>query len=267
MAAVWPIVRGFFWPLGNIAFLLTQPLVKENDGHVKDGKKVSAAQAFASSPVAFTFSEHLAVQVSTWQKLIIAAIIWAYFVDLEGARRGDLAWLSTIILRDLAITYYHAGLQDFMGSSAFSPFSRALKAYKYNPQPPRDAQMLWDMGWSTLSTVISSLFEAWALRGWVTGSLALPAGCVPGDAWYTSPATWLLLLSMPYWRLSHFFLCVRGQGAGRWGAGASPTPPCQQEPHPPPSPHTLTHPAPPSQPAPLHAQVVPGRQGRREALL
>ena len=260
MAAVWPIVRGFFWPLGNIAFMLTQPLVKENDGHIKDGKKVSAAVAFASTPVAGTFTEHLAVQVSTWQKLIIAAILWAYFVDLEGARRGDLAWLSTIVLRDLAITYYHAGLQDFVGSSVFSPFSARLKAYKYNPAPPRDAQMLWDMGWSTLSTVISSLFEAWAVRGWVTGSLALPAGCVPGDAWYTSPFTWALLLSMPYWRLSHFFFvrCAPPRGAPLRAAlllTRHATPPRRPLPPPPPA------------AAPLHAQVVPGRQGRRQALL
>ena len=218
----WNVVRGAFWPIGNIAFLATQPLVEKNDGHVDKvtGKKVSAADAFGSKPVADTFLEHVSVQTSTWPKLVLAAVLWAYFVDLEGAKRGDWAWLFSIIKRDLAITWFCAGLQDFMGSSMFSPFSAKLQAYKYNPEPPKTRQLIWDCFWSNCSTIISSLFEAWALRGWVQGSLAIPQGCTPGDAWWTSPATLLLLLSMPYWRLTHFYFLHRSMH--KWYPGMAP---------------------------------------------
>jgi len=189
--------------------------VKANEFPVKNASgevtgKGSASVAFASKPVANSLKDHLAVQVSTWQKLLWAAAVWYWFTDMEGAKRGDWEWVLSIIVRDVAITLYHGGLWDVLVYSPYSPFRKFLAPYKYNEKYPDASRFVHDLCWSLCSTVISSLFEAWTLYHWVQGSLGLPAGAHPRDSWWTNTTTILWLLSMPYWRLGHFFFLHRG---------------------------------------------------------
>lgn len=219
---VWDVVRGMFWPVGNLAVMMFTTPTKEGEFLMKDGKtKASAADAFGSKPIANTLKDHLAVQFGTIQKLLWAAVVWYYFTDLEGAKRGDFAWLSTILVRDILITLYHGGVWDLVVYSPYSPFRKFLKSYKFNPEYPNTGRFFHDLFWSLCSTVISSLFEAWTLRQWVGGvSLGMPLGAHTHDTWWRDGATLAWLVTMPYWRLGHFFFLHRSMH--KWFPGRQP---------------------------------------------
>ena len=217
-SAVWGAVRGFFWPLGNFAVMLLTSPTKHGEFPIKakhGGKATpgTAANSFASEPVANTLADHAAVQIATLQKLVWAYFMWAYFTDAAGARAwatgasADLTWLKVIVLRDLCITLYHAGFWDLVVYAPFSPFRPFLSHYKFkHGEYPSAARFAHDIFFSLLSTLISSLMEAALYVGWV-GAAQVRGGAAPGDAWWRSAATWGWLLSMPYWRLLHFY-CI-----------------------------------------------------------
>ena len=87
---------------------------------------------------------------------------------------------------------------------------------KFNPAYPKASQLPHDIFWSLVSTVISSLWEIAILHAWARGvvSLATPAH------WWSDPATLAWLISMPYWRLSHFFFVHRAMH--KWGTTSVP---------------------------------------------
>lgn len=98
-------------------------------------------------------------------------------------------------------------------------FRNQMQGYKFNPVYPKLSQIVHDVFWSTMSTIISSLGEAAVLWAWANGRATVytaPAGV----AWYQDTATVLWLLSMPYWRLAHFYVLHRGMH--RWNTKSIP---------------------------------------------
>jgi hypothetical protein len=110
-----------------------------------------------------------------------------------------------IFLADLLITVCVAGFWDTLLYSKLSPLRKTMHGVKFNPAYPKESQLPHDIFWTLCSTVVSSLFEAAVLHLWATGVITLVA---PAD-WWAHGATVAWLLTMPYWRLTHFFFVHR----------------------------------------------------------
>ena len=218
------------WPLNSLAASSVASLRKSPAEIAKEG---GAAVAFKGKGVADTLEDHLGVLTGTLPKLAVAQLVWfaLNWARDGGARFATLeprGWVAEIVLRDLVITYVTAGFCDWKWSSA-SPFHEAYSSLKFTPSYAHAetrmllglpvSQLAHDMFWSTCSTLISSAMEVAVLHAWATGGaglgalgglLAAPfaAGAMSGAsvaAWWTHVPTLLWLLSMPYWRLAHFY--------------------------------------------------------------
>lgn len=199
------------WPLSNMAAMATSP-AKPNP--------VPAAKRYPAKPVADTLEDHVGVQVATLPKLAVAAAVWHWQVASIGSKAATLSadWILPIVLRDLALTWAIAGGWDFTLYSQWSPFYETMKQHKLNPVYPKPKQFAHDAFWSTVSTVLSSGFEVALLHLWAVGALAVTA--VAGDAWWAHVPTLAWLLSMPYWRIVHFYVVHRGMH--KWGTKSIP---------------------------------------------
>jgi lathosterol oxidase len=98
-----------------------------------------------------------------------------------------------------------AGTWDFLLYSSYSPVYTKMSQYKFNPVYPKAKQIAHDMFWVLVSTLISSVFEILLLHAYATGQLTYANPTV----WWSDLATILWLLSMPYWRLAHFYIVHR----------------------------------------------------------
>ena len=213
------------WPLNSLAASAVPSLRKSEAAIKAEG---GAAVAFKGKGVADTLEDHLGVLTGTLPKLLVAQIVWhllawatkgtARFATLDLSAKG---WVAEIVLRDLVITWLTASFCDWKWSSS-SPFHASYASLKFTPSYAHNetrrllgfipvSQLAHDMFWSTCSTLISSAMEVAVLHAWATGAAAPFAfGAMSGAsvaAWWTHWPTVLWLLSMPYWRLAHFF-CV-----------------------------------------------------------
>jgi len=226
-----PAVRGLLWPVGNLLTMASLPSTPAS-GHGPDSK-TPAASHFSGKPVADTFLDHLAVQLSTLPKLALAAFVWARLSGgaswAASAAALDREWVLSIFIRDMAMTWLIAGSWEALLYSQYSPFSARLKGHKLNPSPPSSRSDRWpftnphahDAFWSTVSTLIWSAMEVATAHYWAVGRVALPAGgAAPGDAWWLNTATLVWLGTMPYWRLAHFFAVHRAMH--KWFPGRAP---------------------------------------------
>jgi sterol desaturase/sphingolipid hydroxylase (fatty acid hydroxylase superfamily) len=170
-------------------------------------KDKSAADAFAGKPVANTLWDHIGVQLGTWPKLFVALLVYSYyFPSIEACKVLSQDWIKMILVRDLVITYLTAGFWDSM---MYFVFREQMRGFKFNPRYPQASQFVHDVFWSTCSTIISSAVEVWILHWYAIGKFSfytLPEGV----QWFQDTATLLWLLSMPYWRLAHFYTIHRG---------------------------------------------------------
>ena len=205
------------WPLSAIVKLAVPSLRKTPEDIKAAG---GAAIAFKGKGVADTLEDHVSVFTGTFPKLVFAHFVWASLAwSLDGGARFatlDRAWIVPIVVRDLLITFATAWFCDFLAYNPSSGFAfKTLADYKFDAGYYADkrpetllgvfktTQMVHDMFWSLLSTVISSGFEVAALHAWATGRLAISA---PMDApYWRDAATLAWLLTMPYWRLAHFY--------------------------------------------------------------
>ncbi len=194
------MVASLFWPASNIALAAV----------MKPEKAETADARFAGKPVANTVADHINVELATLPKLALAALAMYYtypsdltpFANL-GLNAATWTAVRPILLRDLAITWLAAGFWDYIVS--FSPLAGKFAGNKFNPEVASSKQRAHDMFWSHVSTVMSTGFEVAILRWYALGvySPASPA------VWWKDVPTLLWVLSMPYWRITHFFVVHR----------------------------------------------------------
>ena len=231
MAQLPPILRGLFWPLGNLVALASLPPTPAK-GFGSDGS-VPPATHFSGKAIADTPMDHVGVQLSTLPKLALAVLVWALFSGgsswAASAEALDREWMALIFTRDMIITWLIAGGWEFVVYSQYSPFSARLRGHKLNPDMPSARADRWpfanqhahDCFWSCCSTLISSAMEIAVAHAWATGCAALPpSGAAPGDAWWRDATTICWLATMPYWRLAHFFVVHRSMH--KWFPGRAP---------------------------------------------
>jgi len=208
-------------------------VLSKKEGFGPDGK-VPASTHFAGKPVADTPMDHLSVQLSTLPKLALAAYLWMHWcsgLTKEAAASFDPDWMKSVIVRDLIITWLVAGGWDTLVYSRFSPFFARLRGHKLNPVEPvnvgtRDTFVLsitrWqfahDAFWSTMSTLISSAAEIALAHAYATGRLG--GWAEPGGSWWLNKATLAWIVTMPYWRLAHFYTIHRAMH--KWFPGRAP---------------------------------------------
>jgi sterol desaturase/sphingolipid hydroxylase (fatty acid hydroxylase superfamily) len=236
-------LTAFSWPLNAIAAASIPSLRKSKEDIDRESGGKGAGVTFKGKPVADTLEDHVNVFTATVPKLAVGALVWLHLNwSLDGGKRfADLRWNADwvigIFIRDLIITWATASFCDFFSYDENSPFYEVMKDFKFSRVPVvndkgkevgtspkytnRDTRQLLgfipvsqqahDMFWSTLSTLISSAIEVLVLHRWATDASAVrPAELMTGGsamAWWLHRATLLWLLSMPYWRLGHFF-CV-----------------------------------------------------------
>ena len=206
------------WPVSNLLAISSRtPERASADG---------ADEKFAGQPVA-PLSTHLAVQAGGLPRLILALACWSALPDAAALATLSWSWVAPIIARDLAVTLCVAGFWDAAIYSSLSPWASRTAALKYNAAKPRDAQFTHDMFWSLVSTLISAAAEVALLHAWARG--ALPAALAPAAlpaVWWRHGPTLFWVLSMPYFRIVHFFCIHRAMHANfvvpllGWDVGA-----------------------------------------------
>lgn len=211
------------YPLNFFLYASTPSLRSKDPQTIK--KEGGAAIAFKGKGVANTLEDHLGVFTGTVPKLFLAHFIWLGLNwASEKAKYAEFSqsWIVSIILRDLFLTYVVASFCDFVAYNKASPWYSTLKDFKFSPtyadQRPEKllgiipvTQTVHDMFWSTVSTLIVAAIEIYTLNAWATGKLPLnaPMPSNNGD-WWRDMATVIWVLTMPYWRLAHFFFVHRG---------------------------------------------------------
>ena len=213
-------LRGMLWPVGNIIEMASLPAAPAKGFGISED--VPASSHFAGKPVADTLGDHLGVQLGTLPKLALAAALWwgmRNIISQQKATEFDSDYVKYVVIRDLVITWCVAGFWDTLMHSHSSPFFARMRGHKLNPIEPTTVgsrtqcivarwQFAHDAFWSTCSTLISSVFElalfyhyAKSAASWVQ----------PGatDSWYTHVPTIAWALTMPYWRLAHFYTVHR----------------------------------------------------------
>jgi hypothetical protein len=116
------------WPVGQIVAMAldraTTPAAGAPDGRAAKGQ-----------PFYTKFSEHASVAIAGIPKLLVAI---ACYYSLAGwrdfARVLAAGWIVRIFARDLAITLFTGGLQDFLLYSAASPFFASMQRHKFNEE-------------------------------------------------------------------------------------------------------------------------------------
>jgi sterol desaturase/sphingolipid hydroxylase (fatty acid hydroxylase superfamily) len=206
------------WPVSNLLAISSRaPEPASPDG---------ADAKFAGQPVA-PLSTHLAVQAGGLPRLILALACWSALPGADVLATLSWSWVAPIVLRDLAVTLCVAGFWDAAIYSSLSPWASRTAALKFNPAKPRDAQFAHDMFWSLVSTLVSAAAEVALLHAWARG--ALPAALAPAAlpaVWWRHGPTLFWVLSMPYFRILHFFCIHRAMHAGLvvpllgWDVGA-----------------------------------------------
>jgi len=189
-------VLGAGWPVSNTAALalgygLPEPRA---DGSGSD-------ELYVGKPVANTWRDHLAAQLGSVPRLLMALFCWYLMPDIAALKTLSVSWILPIVARDLAVTIAVAGLWDFLLYSQWSPLRAKAHPAKFNPKYPSFVQIKHDIAWSLCSTLLSSAWEIAVLHAWARGyiALSLPA------TWWLDWATWAWLLTTIYWRLAHFY--------------------------------------------------------------
>ena len=239
-----PIIQtlsALVWPLNSLVASAVPSLRRSKEDIAAAG---GAAVSFKGKGAFDAFEDHLGVLTGTLPKLYVAAAVWWWGLGgwADGGARFrelDRSWVLSVVIRDLLITYATAGFCDWKWSGS-GPFFEVYKAFKFDKEyeagkPQRRPLLglfavpqIWhDVFWSTCSTLISSAIEVACLHAWATAWAARGAAAFAGDAmvgasagsWWLHTATLLWLLSMPYWRLGHFY-CVHRM-MHRWNTRSS----------------------------------------------
>jgi hypothetical protein len=169
------------------------------------GVKETPEQTYGKGkPYTLKPADHLGILAGVFPRFLLAVYVLYTLPDVVTAATIG-PWILRIILRDLAITTVIAGGWDALLYSKYSPLRSKMHAVKFNPAYPKETQLPHDIFWSLCSTVISSLFEAAVLHFSATGVISL----ADPPEWWKHGATLAWLLSMPYWRLTHFFFVHR----------------------------------------------------------
>lgn len=204
------------WPLSTLLAIAVTPPAPA--GAPPPSKR------FAVGPVMSSPFEHLVLVVSAAWKVIFAAAVY-YAMPFDAAAAAALAprWIASIAARDVLITWATGGLWDFLHLSPYSPLFATLQPVKFKPEAPRAGQISHDAFWGTASALVSTAWEIAIAHAHATRRLA--PGAVPGDAWWADARTLLLLLSLPYAQIVHFYAthrlmhnwCARRRrGPGAW---------------------------------------------------
>eukprot|EP01116_Phalansterium_solitarium_P004595 TRINITY_DN15628_c0_g1_i1.p1 TRINITY_DN15628_c0_g1~~TRINITY_DN15628_c0_g1_i1.p1 ORF type:complete len:319 (-),score=81.01 TRINITY_DN15628_c0_g1_i1:455-1411(-) len=183
-------VKGAFWPHPQVADMFA----------IKPGQEPPKQQRI---PISASFPEHVALQFACVPRLLLA-IAWWYLADVDQAREFRSGWILQIIARDLFVTFFTAGLWDFLLYSSLSPVKERMAKYKFNPVYPSNKQLAHDISWATCATLTSSAIEIVAMHLWATGKVPYSASFWRYPAWN---AIWLF--TMPYWRICHFYFIHR----------------------------------------------------------
>ncbi|KAI9026307.1 hypothetical protein DFJ74DRAFT_36362 [Hyaloraphidium curvatum] len=151
-------------------------------------------------PIADDWRDHFLTVGAVLPRLWISALAWhveadANFRDAVGDRR---ALFLRILLRDALITFGIAVPWDFL----FHRLKRdRLAATKYNRTYSQ--RFAADAFWTGCSVLVMAVIEMWCwVRVWGPKGRA----AYPGNGLGTV-AGWLWVLSMPYWRIAHFY-CI-----------------------------------------------------------
>ncbi len=226
MAAVLKYAAPAAWPLLHVAAMLALPAGGDNKSAGAGDKPAAPPPPAAPRAKGYTLSPlaHAQVVFASLPKLAVALAAYAALGPLSNWAALTLPLVAAVVLRDLAVTWATAEGWHWVVTS--SPMAAALGAVKYNPAPPKPAQVNSERFWSSVSTLISSALELSLLWTWANvaaGTLPawVPAGVaawVPRPAWETwfpGSSLWLhaptvaWVVAMPYIRITHFYFVHR----------------------------------------------------------
>jgi sterol desaturase/sphingolipid hydroxylase (fatty acid hydroxylase superfamily) len=142
--------------------------------------------------------DYVGVLGSLVKDILLGVLFYWYTMDISAAKEWSFSWVFPIIVRDMLLSFIVAGGWDHL--MYFSSFSKKLEKYKMNPKYPPPAQYYHDMFFTVLATLTASALEIVVMRLWATGYLPYYAGFWQYPIWSVG-----LIVTMPYWRLGHFF--------------------------------------------------------------
>jgi lathosterol oxidase len=203
------------WPLSTfLAIYLTPPAL---------ASALPPSKRFAVGPVMSSPWEHIVLVVSSFWKVFFAVAVYHYMpLDLSAAAVFAPDWMISIILRNVAITWFTGILWDWLHLSNYSPLYATLQHVKFSSTPTRKGQIPHDALWATASAFIAAAWEIIITHGWAVGRLPLHTTV---EAWWLHVPTLLLLVTLPYVQIVHFYFIHRfmhnwfprqGRNGGMW---------------------------------------------------
>lgn len=174
---------------------------------------------FKGKPVANSIQDFLGIETGAFPKFLVALAICTYFFDftqMDKYRTFSQDWIIPVVVRCLLVNWIIAGTWDFLMYSKYSPLFEIMKPYKFNTVYPSGWQIFHDFCFSTCSTLISAGMEIYLLNAWATNKLPLNPVAAAGTPWYADNTTLVWLVSMPFWRLAHFYMVHRMMHPWHW---------------------------------------------------
>ena len=167
------------------------------------------SKRFAVGPIMSTPWEHIVLIVSSAWKVLFAAAVYYYMpLNLSAAAEFQPRWMLSVLLRNVAITWVTGALWDWLHLSTTSPLYTMLQRVKFSSVPPRKGQIPHDVVWATVSAIVAALWEILITHGWAMGRLPLHTSTVK-NAWWLHVPTLLLLSTLPYVQIVHFYFIHR----------------------------------------------------------
>lgn|ERR1711988_319707 len=182
------VVSALCWPVPS--------LFKMGFGSTAPKVKPAAKDHLFFSPI-----EQLVLECASTFKVLLAVLFWN-LIDFSACKTLQLDWTLAIVVRDVTLALVVAGGWDYI--LYFSPLKDRLHRYKINPSYPSSKQFQHDMFWTLISTLISSVLEIIVLHCFATEVLSFQSNFVEHLWWNV-----LWILSMPYWRIAHFYFIHR----------------------------------------------------------
>ena len=191
--------NGAIFPIGNLISMMV----------MKEGAKPS--EPFKAPDFQKTIFEILNTVIGITPKLVLAILFWTDIISpLESgaAVEFDWNWMRPIIVRDLIFAIAFCGSWDWLLYSDKSPWKYQMQPFKMNVNQPPTNQIYHDVLFTVLSTICASVVEIGGLH-FLANKYSPEVDYYSLSLMFSDMFSIALLVTLTYWRLTHFYIVHR----------------------------------------------------------
>jgi len=188
MSFIFNLIKPCLFPINNILVMATKNFSKDFQP-----PKIGGVASL---------TEHIKAFFGTFPKIIISAVCWYYIFPLTKCINYEIDWILHIVLRDLAIMWFLGGAWDLILYWPKSPFYKSLMAVKFNKEYPSWDLFKFCIFWSNVSSFVGSIIQILYFH-------LLARNILPQTSELFTVNTFIWILTLNYWRISHFYFIHR----------------------------------------------------------